>query len=139
MIKMSSACPGTSLQGSSSASCLLGNCLVPIVQFQTITPGTATFTGGSTCSATFVVEVNKNVVAEFLQGQSVSISLSSNQFVEVYARLPATVSPCTADVYVCYTGQISGNIPPPSSGNLTLILILIIVILVLFLILLFLR
>jgi len=104
-----------------------------------MTSGVATFTGASTCSATFVVEVNKNVVAEFLQGQSVNISLSSDQFVEVFARLPSTVSACTADAYVCYTGQISGNVPPPSSGNLTLILIIVIIILVLFVILLFLR
>jgi len=134
-----SACPGTSLQGTTSSSCLLGNCLAPILQFKTMTSGVATFTGASTCSATFVVEVNKNVVAEFLQGQSVNISLSSDQFVEVFARLPSTVSACTADAYVCYTGQISGNVPPPSSGNLTLILIIVIIILVLFVILLFLR
>jgi len=135
-----SACPGTSLQGTTSSSCLLGNCLAPILQFKTMTSGVATFTGASTCSATFVVEVNKSVVAEFLQGQSVNISLSSDQFVEVFARLPSTVSACTADAYVCYTGQISGNVPPPpSSTNLTLILIIVIIILVIITVLVFLR
>lgn len=124
---MSFACSGSSLQGSTSGSCVFGNCLAPILQFKTATSGVATFAGSSTCNVTFVVKVNGNVVAEFLQGQTVSTSLSSEQYVEVFARLPATISACTADAYVCYSGQISGNIPPSSSQSVNIDLVLILV------------
>ena len=128
---MSSYCNGQYLTGTASGSCVFGNCLMTVIAFKTLTSGTATISGSSTCNATFVVEVNGNNVADFLQGQYVTLNLQAGSDVTVYARLPATISSCTANAYVCYTGQVTNTLPPPNNtfGEAVIILIIVTIIL----------
>ena len=131
---MSTPCSGQIISGSISSSCLLGSCPTLVIQFKTLTSGTVTISGSSTCNATFQVKVNGNVVATVLQGQYVTLNLEANSDVAVYAILPFTLSVCTATAYACYTGQTTGSLPPPNNTFTEIVTILVIVLIALIII-----